>query len=276
MKRLLTLILLSFVLGSYNLKASTDNNTIPPQDLVGHLVDKSGDAHLATRFLDHLNISAGISTLGLTIEAATPLAPHLKIRAGLNYLNYNSSAQKLNIEDPQGYFLNSFGYSPRLEVEGRIKLFHAHALVDFYPNKEGVFFISGGFYFGRNTVSVKGGFIDDKGNPADILVGHEWPTLEYDGNILDLNKGRLDAEMRLGNVVKPYLGIGVGRSVSMRRIGIKLEVGMLYQGDYTLKQNGQKVTTGKEADARVEDTQKYNEWLRWWPKAELKINYRIF
>ncbi|MEC4112988.1 hypothetical protein [Myroides pelagicus] len=234
------------------------------------------NAHYATEFLEHLNVSAGISTLGLTVEVATPIASHLKLRAGLNYFNYNSTGHNIDLEDNNGYFQQALGYTPNLDAGGKVNLFHGHALVDFYPAKKGIFFITAGLYAGKTSVKTTGELKDHLGNPVDLLNGQDWPTLDFEGNIISLNEGKLNEEIVLGNTIKPYVGIGLGRAVSKRRFGVKFELGVLYQGDYTITKHANTQPSGTEADLYVTDTEDYTKWLNWWPKVSLSLNYRIF
>lgn len=233
-------------------------------------------SHYDGGFLSHLNVSAGVSTLGFTMEAATPISESLKLRAGFDFLNLNTSQYDFDIDDSEGTLHDAFGFTPTYETKGSLNMLHGHALVDYYPFRKGILHLTAGVYLGNSKIKAKGLLTDGDGNIVELKPGHEWPIIDFDGNQLDINNGRLDAELVLGQTIKPYFGIGLGRAVSKRRLGVKFEIGILYQGDYTLKQNGKKVISTSDINASIEDTDKVTKWLKWWPMVNLQINYRIF
>lgn len=233
-------------------------------------------SHYDGIFLSHLNIAAGVSTLGFTVEAATPISESLKLRAGFDFFNLNTKQYDFDIDDAEGTLHEAFGTQPTYEAKGAINAFHGHALVDYYPFKGGILHLTAGAYIGNNKIKAKGVLTDGNGSAVELKPGYDWPTIDFDGNQLDINNGRLDAELVLGQVIKPYFGIGLGRAVSKRRIGVKFELGVLYQGDYTLKQNGKKVISTSDVTASIEDADKVTKWLKWYPMVNFQINYRIF
>jgi len=268
MKKIKYLTLL--ILFSNNLFANT-TYTLEDQDK-----GRYSTSHYDGGFLSHLNVSAGVSTLGFTFEAATPITESLKLRAGFDIFNFNTKQYDFDIDDAEGTLYDAFGFTPTYESKGSLNAFHGHALVDFYPFKKGILHFTAGVYLGSTKLKAKGELTDGNGNIVELKPGYEWPTIDFDGHQLDINNGRLDAELTLGQTVKPYFGIGLGRAVSKRRLGVKFEVGVLYQGDYTLKQNGKKVLTTSDVEASIEDADKVTKWLKWWPMVNLQINYRIF
>ncbi|MCC9042389.1 hypothetical protein LNQ81_06735 [Myroides sp. M-43] len=233
-------------------------------------------SHYDGVFLSHLNVAAGVSTLGFTIEAATPLSERLKLRAGIDVFNFNTKQYDFDIDDTEGTLHEAFGFTPTYESKGSLNAVHGHALVDFYPFKGGILHLTAGAYIGSNKLKAKGILTDGNGTLVELKPGYEWPTIDFDGKELDINHGRLDAELTLGQTIKPYIGIGLGRAVSKKRLGVKFEIGVMYQGDYTLKQNGKTVATTTDINASIEDADKVTKWLKWWPMVNLQLNYRIF
>ncbi len=250
-------------------------NTVVEKDIPTH-EKKQRTAHFTDKSFSHLNVSVGVSTLGINIEAATPLTKNLKLRGGLNFFNLNSSKYDIDIDDENGTLYEAFGISPTYEMKAQFNTFHAHALVDYYPFKKGIFHLTGGFYIGNTKIKANGFLTDGNGTAVTIKPGYDWPTLEFDGKELDITNGELNAELTLGNTIKPYLGVGLGRAVSKRKFGVKFELGVLYQGEYTLKQNNKKVASTSDISASIEDADKYTKWMSWWPMVNLQLNYRIF
>lgn len=258
------------MLFSSNLFANT-TYTLEDQDK-----GRYSTSHYDGGFMSHLNVSAGVSTLGFTFEAATPITESLKLRAGFDVFNFNTKQYDFDIDDNEGSLHDAFGFTPTYEAKGSLNAFHGHALVDYYPFKKGILHFTAGVYLGSNKIKAKGILTDGDGNPAELRPGYEWPTIDFDGKQLNIDNGRIDAELELGQTIKPYFGIGLGRAVSKRRLGVKFELGVLYQGDYTLRQNGQKVVSTSDVEASIQDADQVTKWLKWWPMVNLQINYRIF
>lgn len=103
----------------------------------------------------------------------------------------------------------------------KVNLSNAKMLVDYYPFRNGIFSLTGGLYIGQSKITMKG-HADQKFNLDDIVI-------QPDAN------GYFDASLVLGNSVKPYFGIGLGRTLAKKRIGFRFELGAIYQGHYKIK-----------------------------------------
>ncbi|WP_313138632.1 hypothetical protein [Myroides sp.] len=266
-------------------KKKSGSPTLPPNNSTAYLLHVGEDEFVRDNIAKHYSdqrfyewtLSAGVSTMGLTLEALTPINSYLKLRGGINLFFFNSKHYDVGIDDPQGDLVRLFGYKPNLAIKGKNHMIHAHTLVDFYPVPDGLFFLSGGFYFGQNKTALDGYLINHQGDRAKPLYG-EWPEyLDFQGNQIKLNEGNMEADVTLGSIIKPYLGIGIGRVVTNKKLGFSFELGMMYQGDYELKQDGSKVLFN------LEDSFEYNEkgekWLnriKWWPKVSFQVRYRLF
>ena len=76
------------------------------------------------------------------------------------------------------------------------------------------------------------------------------------------------------NVVKPYLGIGVGKHIAQNhRLSFALDFGLIFWGSPKfLLNNGKEIkSSGKEAGI----TQVLS-WLKAWPSLQVKVAYKIF
>lgn len=259
--------------------------TLPPNTSTSYLLHVGGEdfvrEDIAMHYSDHpfyeWTFSAGVSTMGLTLEALTPINKSLKLRGGINLFFYDSKNYEVGIDDPNDNFKKLLNYKPNLSIKGKNHMIHAHALVDYYPVPDGLFFFSGGFYFGQNKTKLDGYLIDPQGNKSTLPEGIEWPDLDFQGNQLKIDNGDLKADVTLGNMIKPYLGIGIGKVVSNKKLGFSFEVGMMYQGDYVLKQNGNKIDiTLDEAFEYDEDVDKWLNRISWWPKVSFQVRYRLF
>lgn len=224
-----------------------------------------------------LTFSGGISTMGLTAEIATPLSLKFQLRGGLNFFYYKSKSYENNLSDPHGYLRSAFGYKPDMVMSGKLNTLHTHALIDFYPVKGGMFFISSGFYVGQNKLKLNGYLQNKEGERAVLKEGQDWPTLDFQGNIITTNNGDVNIDGIIGNTIKPYVGVGLGKTVTKKKLGFTIELGIMYQGDYRLKQNGAEITYNFDENVEYnKETEKWLNRIKWWPKASIQLRYRLF
>jgi len=76
------------------------------------------------------------------------------------------------------------------------------------------------------------------------------------------------------NVVKPYLGVGVGKHIAQKhRLSFALDLGLIFWGapKFVLNNGKEIKSSGKEAGV----TQVLS-WLNAWPNLQVKVAYKIF
>ena len=227
-------------------------------------------------FLSHLSVGLRASTMGIGLQAATPINDYFKLRAGIDFIGFKTSTFDISLDDPDGVFDEAFGYTPDYKMKGELNFTNGNVLVDFHPTK-GIFHLTAGVFIGANKLKASGFLADNNGNPAQLKEGvTEWPYLDFDGHRLTLDDANLDATLQLGKTIKPYFGLGVGRAIANKRVAFKFELGMIYQGDYSLKQNGKKLDVVNNASESFEDIDDYTKWLKWWPMLNFQLSYKIF
>lgn len=241
-------------------------------------VELQADDNGGSHFLSSLSVALRASTMGGGIQAATPIINNfVTLRAGFDYFSVSPGAWDISLEDTDGLFDQAFGYTPDYSTKGKIQFANGNVLVDLYPTK-GIFHITGGVFIGTNTISAKGQLVNPQTGEAAVLKsGNDWPSIDFDGHRLDMTDANLNADLQLGSVIKPYFGFGVGRAISKNnRLSFKFELGAIYQGDYSLKQNGKKLDIIDDATENFEDIDDYKKWLKWWPMLNFQLSYRIF
>ncbi|WP_353101945.1 hypothetical protein [Myroides odoratus] len=223
-----------------------------------------------------LTVATGLTTLGFNLEIATPLSPHFLLKGGFNTYSYSTQSHRFNLDDPYGALRQAFGQNVAYDMKAKMNNVHGNLVVDYYPFKGGILYLSGGFYFGKTKLSANGIIVNRDGSPAQLQPPYDWPELDFNGQKLDITNGRLDAELTLGNTIKPYIGIGLGRAVPKRRFGVKFELGLLYAGDYELKQNGVEISPTLARGNNFGEVDAYINWFKYYPMAKLQLQYRIF
>ncbi|MDR1332295.1 MAG: hypothetical protein LBK07_09355 [Tannerella sp.] len=226
-----------------------------------------------------MNLALRLSTMGVGLELATPLGRHVDARAGVDALPFSLGYDNYSLNSYAADLEPAFGYVPEYRAKGKLQMVHGHLLADIYPSAHGIFHITAGAFVGTSRVRIQGTMVDASNGPVTLLPGYEWPVINIDGYDVTTDDGRANLDLMLGNTVKPYVGIGLGRAVTQRGFGVKFELGVLYQGDYTLKQDGRtlnlKNTDGAD-DKDIELIGEYAEWANWWPMVNLQFTFRMY
>ncbi|MFV0467430.1 MAG: hypothetical protein ACK5MK_00720 [Dysgonomonas sp.] len=200
-----------------------------------------------------IGVNAGTNGVGGNI--ITKINPHLVARVGFDYMKYDYKPDDMELDvEYEGQELEAKVNSVKLKFP------NAKLLIDYYPMKNGIFSITGGLYFGQNKVTMEG-YASQKFELDDIVI-------EPDEN------GYFDASLVLGNTVKPYLGIGLGRTLASKKIGFRFELGVIYQGHYKIESDYMADETVSKANNAIED-EIPKSLLDFWPVLNFNLSYRF-
>ena len=189
------------------------------------------------------NLKAGLMN-GVGVDFSTSLHANVKARLGFSYLG-----------------LDAKNYMDNEDLEqGQAKFANANLLFDYYPMKNGVFHITAGAYFGNNKILIAA----DNTDPFSI----------YDYVIVPDANGYFKGTVKFGGAVKPYFGLGLGRTIPNKRVGFKFEIGAVYQGK--MKVESDYLNTSMKPDD-VDDSLDIPvlESLRFWPSLTLSLVFRL-
>ena len=260
--------------------AGTDDDGT--QDIISYVIDddfgnKDENSYgNSTNFLDHFSIAVGASTTGFRLDYGATISRNVDFRLGFSYLDFDHDIL-VGVKDDQIRNATLGGYNPDLDFNADMKFYNLHALFDFYPMRNGIFHLTAGLFFGKNTIAVKGSLVDPQtGENAVLNPGlTTWPNLHYaDYEIPVAADGSVSADIRTGkDWVKPYLGVGLGRSVPKGNFSFKLEAGLMYQGGYSIESNGTELRKAKDRADSFDD--KYQKLMKWWPVVNLQLVYRF-
>lgn len=219
--------------------------------------------------------SAGINAglYGAGIQGATSLSSHFKLRAGFDYFTYNQQ-DVAEFEVDVEYSETQQTATAEL-TDLVVTLPNFKVLVDYYPMKNGIFCLTGGVYFGNNKASTNGLIRDYQGLSEQL---GESPYLRYEDIVITPNDdGSFFGELGMGNGIKPYIGIGLGRTIPHNRVGFKFELGMVYQGKYTLTSPNMNEAGNDWLDGFIDEMELpvSESILNWWPMLNLSLTYRI-
>ena len=219
--------------------------------------------------------SAGINAglYGAGIQGATSLSSHFKLRAGFDYFTYNQQDVAEFEVDVEYSETQQTATAELTDLE--VTLPNFKVLVDYYPMKNGIFCLTGGVYFGNNKASTNG-LIRDYQELSEQLG--ESPYLRYEDIVITPNDdGSFFGELGMGNGIKPYIGIGLGRTIPHNRVGFKFELGLVYQGKYTLTSPNMNEAGNDWLDGFIDEMELpvSESILNWWPMLNLSLTYRI-
>jgi hypothetical protein len=229
------------------------------------------------------NLGIGIKaspTLGYGLEAATGLNNNIILRLGVNMTKgINFGKYNVGLGFDEDYIIECFGYEPEFRAKPLLNFMHGNLLLDIHPG--GVFCFTIGAFAGITKFGVDGYLVDSHNRKAELLPGQSWPSLDIGDQTINMPDGRASADFRLGNSIKPYAGIGVGRAVAKnKRLAFKFEMGVLYQGNsYSLKQNGRLIDLSASKEEELLDLHELltESWyVRFWPQISFQLSYRLF
>lgn len=222
---------------------------------------------------DSWGVGANAGLYGLGLQGATTLSPNFKLRAGIDYFKYTHNESE--VFDVEVEFREYRTTAQAVLEDTKIIFPNFKAFIDYYPIANSIFSITGGFYFGNNRASTNG-LID--GYEAIVETLGDKPVLRYDDIVITPNDdGSFDGKLVMGNTIKPYIGIGIGRTIPRNRVGVKFDVGMVYQGKYSLSSPNINETGNDWFDRMTDDLDLpfSKSLLRWWPMLNISLTYRI-
>ena len=228
----------------------------------------------------NLGISFKVSPfLGYGLEAATGLNNHFILRLGLNLTKGINAGYHNIILENDDETIDSFGYMPDFRAKPALEFAHGNLLLDYHP--VGIFHITVGAFMGTTKVMVKGYLADSDNNKSQLLPGKTWPTVTIGDQLIEMNDGQASGYFQLGNTIKPYFGLGVGRAVAKnKRIAFKVELGVLYQGDfYEANINEKTINLANSSDEILQNIHRIiveERYLKFWPQMNFQLSYRIF
>ena len=183
---------------------------------------------------------------GPGIDFSTSLHPNLKTRIGFNYLGIDAIKHIDTDENDE------------LE-QGKLSFANVNLLFDYYPMAGSVFYITAGAFFGSNKITIAGDGFEPFSINGNVLIPDE--NGYFKGNVL------------FGGAVKPYFGLGLGRTIPNKRVGFKFELGAFYQGkmkvesDY-LNKSMNPADVDNELDIPYVDS-------KFWPSLTLSLVFRV-
>ena len=204
---------------------------------------ENADSNYANKYAVALNGS----TLGGGIEVARNLSPHFNIRLRGNTLSIKNFVQEIEVDDAN------------LNVTANTRFLEFDLSLEYLPFKASSFKLVGGASHFSDGNTKAFATYDGTFEYGEIVLGPE-----------DIGDLQLSLDY---NGFAPYFGLGFGRAVPKRKIGLAFEAGSFYlpQPQVGITASGMLEPTANEADSLQEDIKDY----RWFPFINLRLSIRI-
>ena len=218
----------------------------------------SGHALLAQRDMkafEHGAIALDAGTTGIGLSVAVPLHSSVAVRAGVGALPFSFRYTYNNFDPAPEHFS-----STDVLLHAKINMLNGLLLFDYFPSRNSSFFLSAGIYAGQNRMIQISGQSTEPIQIGDLIVTPD-------------EVGRVEGWMKI-HAVKPYVGIGFGRTLPESRFGFKFELGALFIGTPTIQSN--RLSSLVEVGEEVTGINRFLTRFKVYPKLSFQINYRIF
>ena len=229
---------------------------------------------------NHMSLGLNIGMNGVGIDMGLPMTNYFALRAGYNWfpkLKYSTPV------DLKGTAVSGAQTWPdEIDVQGKLNLSTAHALIDFYPSKEHGFHFTVGAYFGQKSIvdvyNKEPGALRDvynynhtaSGSPIGVSLGDYLLVPDSEGNVA--------ADFRVRKV-RPYMGIGFGHAVPKGRFTCQFDLGVQFWNKpevWVKGDNGEHPLEKQDMDNDSGKLLKFLSKLSVYPVLNLRIVGRLF
>lgn len=257
----------------------------------------------------HFSVDAEAGLHGFGVEVAIPVQKHLVIKAGYNWapvgdiVNTDIVLDTNDLREAQenystltGYeFKNKFEDETRINAGLQMGLTNYKAMINWYPFASGRLYVAGGVYYtpdknqedpflrisGHTTENDWAALqeLNSKLPPNDqkelaLEIGNEkYPVKEKDGC------GYMQADFRM-DPLKYYVGLGLGRCIPNRFLGLQLEMGaMIYHNAVLYCQEREVGSIVDAAEGLGNDAKEILEYVDKYPiypQVTLRLCFRLF
>lgn len=240
---------------------------------------------------DHLFIRAGFNapSIATTLDFDVSMA---EVNSSIATVNSNLEAAGLPDR------INTSFDDMKLNVTSTLNLSTVKAMLEYYPFRKSSFHITAGVFYGMEGSYLSATATTDKTfwsnykslqaevdainekyrdvpgyTPADIST----VNVNTDGQTLQVQEkdgaGYMEAAIDIPRL-RPYLGLGFGRSVPRRRVGLQLDLGAIYMGAPSLS-SGNEVAYDGDAQEVMPNGLTLDDF-KFWPVASLRLTIRLF
>jgi hypothetical protein len=255
-----------------------------------------------TKPFSHLGVGVGFGTAGLDIDFSTPLNDYFVLRAGLSTLplgystsfdlNYDvaemdaliqSNSSLRNKLSSQGLPTSTSAINQEIKMSADLGLLNGKILVDIHPFQNSGFHLTLGAYIGSDRLlTIKGTLPEQNRSFINLLNSYISNPDDHYTSSITLGDYQINAtaggsvEVGIQNaVIKPYAGLGFGRSIPRSRIGVQFEMGAYFHGTPKIVSSDSTIQDKINSELENSGITKLFEKMTVYPVISLKLTGRI-
>ncbi|MCD7962723.1 MAG: hypothetical protein LUF90_04055 [Rikenellaceae bacterium] len=261
------------------------------------------NSYSQTKAFNSMSVGLDISTTGGGLEVSSNINSFINLRAGFsalpfsyNYdfdIDYNTDVlYELRTNYSSELAANNISLSHLENVTADLKaktgLYNGKILVDIHPFKSSSFHVTAGVYFGKKRlVTIKGRLPEETwrtANDVNNLIGRnpswglspvELGVVVGDNTIQPDDNGMVDAGIQI-NGIKPYFGIGFGRTISQSQWGFQFDLGCMYHGTPKIVSKNAGVVDVLNDELGSSDFIDIMNKVKFYPVISFKVTKKIF
>jgi hypothetical protein len=218
--------------------------------LVDTAAAKVPDTYFQTRHWA-IGLSAGSNAL-FGFDVACSVHPLFNVRFGYNYLDlsYKDLTPILKaVELPA-------------ELGGEVMMAQSHLTLtaEFTPTRSKIWRLAvGGVFFPKNEISGTVFYTRDLALNDLVISASE--------------VGSMKGTYTTASKIAPYIGIGLGRTVPKKRVGLNVDLGGIYKGEPQLDIQATGLLKGNESNEAI--LNRNFKPLTWYPVAQLRLAIKL-
>lgn len=248
----------------------------------------SVSAQKSLGYFNTFGVGLNVGTEGVGLNVAAPLGNHFDVSMGFDVMpaiKFNANV-KVNTSGINLPYPDDTPFNVRdVDVEGNTRRVTGYVKFDYYPFNHSSFFIAAGFSYGGSRLLKLKGHSDDirAYYQAWMAQGLSFDDVKINLDLEDFDlpvnqNGDVDGYAKV-NGFRPYFGLGFGRLVPKKRVGVRVELGAQFHGTpklYYKEENGsyqelQKLDKVKGDD----DLSKYLNKMKVYPVLKVTVSGRI-
>jgi hypothetical protein len=243
------------------------------------------------KLFNHVSVGVSAGTDGIGFQVAAPLGNLVTMRVGYSFMPAFKYKKTFDIGNDPAFTTHD------LDLEAKLKMNQFSLLFDYYPFTHSSFRLTAGAYIGNNKIV-------NAYNKTPFVEASQWGTagiqLAEGGNVYDKytivtdKNGNIEANLKV-NGFRPYIGIGFGRSVPRKRIGLSFDLGvqvwgtpkvmtnLMYfdgnEGEFVTRNekiNKNKITRTDKDYKKIKDAVKTIQKFGVYPVLTFRLNGRLF
>ena len=248
----------------------------------------SVSAQKSLGYFNTFGVGLNVGTEGIGLNVAAPLGNHFDVSMGFDVMpaikfnaNVKVNTSGINLLYPDGSPFNVRD----VDVEGNTKRVTGYVKFDYYPFNHSSFFIAAGFSYGGSRLLKLKGHSDDIRDyyQAWMAQGVSFDDVKINLDLEDFDlpvnqNGDVDGYAKV-NGFRPYFGLGFGRLVPKKRVGVRVELGAQLHGTpklYYKEENGSYQELHKLDKVKGDDDlSKYLNKMKVYPVLKVTVSGRI-